>query len=51
MFGREEASTTFILTDKYVIYYDYWLQIIVQVKKVNMEVQHLRNLLDHIVRV
>lgn len=45
--GREEAFVSFSLSDKYVIFYDTWLQIIAQVEKVNLEVQHLWNMLDY----
>lgn len=46
IFDREKASVSFSLSDKYAIFYDSWLQIIIQVEKVNMEVQHLQNMLN-----
>ena len=47
IYGRQEASSVFSLSEKYIVFYDCLLQIFNQAEKVHIEVQHLRNLLDH----
>lgn len=46
IFDHLEPSIVFSFNDKLIIFVDAWLQICVQVDKVQMELNHLHNLLE-----